>query len=133
VAYQPDGTRLATAGSNGTVRIWDTATGEQLHALASHTGWVRSVAYQPDGTRLATAGDDGTVRIWDTATGKQTGWRAAHLPDQNLAVWNAETGDLLGATSGAWYWLGCSVVVDGALTRLPAETYGLLPALPGAA
>jgi WD40 repeat protein len=94
---------------------------------------VQSVAYQPDGTRLAAGGNDGTVRIWDTATDKQTGWRAEHLADGELALWHAETGDLLGATSGAWYWLGWSAIVDGALTRLPAETYGLLPPIPGPA
>jgi WD40 repeat protein len=133
VAYQPDGTRLATAGNDRTVRIWDAATGQHLHTLTGHTDWVQSAAYHPDGTRLATGANDGTVRIWDTATSDQAGWRAEHLPDGELALWRAETGDLLGATCGAWYWLGWSVVVDGALTRLPAETYGPLPPMPGLA
>jgi len=130
VAYQPDGTRLATASDDRTVRIWDPATGEHLHTLAGHTGPVLAVAYQPDGTRLATASDDRTVRIWDLATGEQSGWYVEHLPNGEVALWHAETGDLLSATSGAWYWLGWLVIVDGALTRLPAESYGPLPSIP---
>jgi WD40 repeat protein len=91
------------------------------------------VAYHPDGTRLATAAGDRTARIWDAATGDQVDWRVEHLPDGELALWHAATGDLLGATRGAWHWLGWSVVIDGALTRLPAETHGLLPSMPGLA
>ncbi|MFD3473020.1 AAA family ATPase [Streptomyces sp. NPDC058682] len=74
----PDGTpRLATGGEDGTVRIWDPATGtQQGEPLTGHTGGVYAVAVftAPDGTpRLATGGEDGTVRIWDPATGTQQG------------------------------------------------------------
>ncbi|MEV4105834.1 hypothetical protein AB0J42_36835, partial [Nonomuraea sp. NPDC049649] len=66
VAFNPDGTRLATASADGTVRIWNPATGRQIGTpLADHTGPVYSVAFNPDGTRLASAGEDRTVRIWD--------------------------------------------------------------------
>ncbi|MFB7128268.1 hypothetical protein, partial [Kitasatospora sp. NPDC056273] len=70
----PDGSpRLATTGDDGTVRIWDPATGAQVgDPLTGHTGDVNAVAVftAPDGSpRLATTGDDGTVRIWDPATG----------------------------------------------------------------
>ncbi|GAA2815562.1 hypothetical protein GCM10010441_45240 [Kitasatospora paracochleata] len=74
----PDGTpRLASAGNDGTVRIWDPATGAQVgEPLTGHDDWVNAVAVftAPDGTpHLATGGDDGTVRIWDPATGAQVG------------------------------------------------------------
>jgi hypothetical protein len=88
---------------------------------------VLPVAYQPDGARLASAGDGGTVRIWDAATGEPVDWYVAHLPNGDLARWHAATGELSGATSGAWEWLDWNVILDGALTRLPVETYGPLP------
>jgi WD40 repeat protein len=63
-AFSPDGSRLATASQDGTVRIWNPYTDapEQL-VLRGHTGGVGAVAWSPDGTRLASGGDD-TLRVW---------------------------------------------------------------------
>ncbi|MET8156627.1 hypothetical protein ABZT47_09650 [Sphaerisporangium sp. NPDC005289] len=78
VAVAPDGSWLASAGWNGTVRIWDTATWQQSAILTGHrpsitkrTHSVRGIAAAPDGTWLASAGSDGTTRVWDTATWRQ--------------------------------------------------------------
>ena len=98
--------------------------------LTGHTRWVRSVGFSPDGTRIVSGGgDDGTFRVWDATTGKPTAWRIEHLPSGELARWDAASGQLLGATAGAWRWLGYPVVVDGRASRLPAETLGPLPPL----
>ena len=79
VAIAPDGTWLASAGGyDGTVRIWDPATGQQRAALTGHSRRVKAVAIAPDGTWLASGGDDGTVRIWDPATGQQRAALAGH-------------------------------------------------------
>ena len=69
--YSPDGTRIATASSDSTVRIWDAATGVQLLALNGHADTVAGVAFSPDGTRLVSASYDNTVRVWDVSTGAQ--------------------------------------------------------------
>ena len=65
---------LATASEDGTVRLWDPATGQPIgDPLTGHTGAVTGVAFSPDGHRLATASDDGTVRLWDPTTGQPVG------------------------------------------------------------
>ena len=66
VSYSPDGKTLATSGSDGTARIWDTS-GKELAQLKGHQGLVWNVSYSPDGKTLATIGGDGTARIWDTS------------------------------------------------------------------
>jgi WD40 repeat protein len=64
VAFSPDGTRLATASDDKTVRVWDALSGQALQVLQGHTDSVWSVAFSPDGTRLATASGDETARVW---------------------------------------------------------------------
>jgi len=77
MAFSPDGKRLATASQDGTVGIWDAATGEKVLTLQVFsstifpTGGANSVAFSPDGTRLGSASVDKTAKIWDVATGRE--------------------------------------------------------------
>ena len=64
VSFSPDGKRLATASRDNTVKLWNSATGQEIKTLTGHTDWVRAVSFSPDGKRLATASADKTVRLW---------------------------------------------------------------------
>ena len=70
MAFNPDGTRLATCSGDRLVRIWDTESGSKLLTLRGHLDSVRQVVFSPDGVYLATASDDQSVRVWDAFTGR---------------------------------------------------------------
>jgi WD40 repeat protein/tRNA A-37 threonylcarbamoyl transferase component Bud32/tetratricopeptide (TPR) repeat protein len=81
VDFSPTGEWLATAGADGTVRVWSAATGEQAHLLRGHTGAVTRLAFSPDGALLASGGMDGTVRVHDTRASRLLRAHAAHPPN----------------------------------------------------
>ena len=71
VAFSPDGKSLAAGSMGKTIKLWDIATGKELHTLKGHSRYVSSVAFAPDGKSLASASPDKTIKLWDTGTGKE--------------------------------------------------------------
>jgi len=71
VSFSPDGQRLVSSGFDGTVKVWDAATGRELYSRRIHSNYARSVAFSPDGQRLAFACSDKTVKVWAAATGRE--------------------------------------------------------------
>ena len=96
VAFNPAGTRLATAGTDGTIRVWNyQAVSETASAsltlyqtLSGHTYTVRSLAYSPDGSRLASGSWDSSVRLWNPDTGEQTALLSGHTGYVNAVAYN---------------------------------------------
>jgi WD40 repeat protein len=68
VAFSTDGRELATGEGDGTVRLWNVATGSPVAVLRGHQAEVSCVRYSPDGQRIASASQDHTVRLWDAKT-----------------------------------------------------------------
>lgn len=71
VAFSPDGKLLATASSDGLVRLLDPEKESVLHKFEGHKGTVLTLAFAPGGKLLASAGEDGSVRLWSPGDGKQ--------------------------------------------------------------
>ncbi|MEB3317618.1 MAG: AAA family ATPase, partial [Cyanobacteriota bacterium] len=73
-SYSGDGSRIVSAGDDGTLRVWDAKSGKGIgEPLRGHQGGVRSASYSGDGSRIVSAGADGTLRVWDAKSGKGIG------------------------------------------------------------
>jgi WD40 repeat protein len=77
-AFSPDGTRIVTASTNRTARLWDARSGRVVGTLKGHTHQLTSAAFSPDGTRIVTASKDDTARLWDVASGRVVATLAGH-------------------------------------------------------
>jgi len=65
VAVSPDGRTLVSGGQDGTVRLWDVPTHQQLGQPLRMSTWVTDVAFSPDGRAVAAADQWGNLRRWD--------------------------------------------------------------------
>lgn len=85
--FSPDGCMVAAGGVDGTVRLWEVATGQERLRMAGHQGQVFAVAFSPDGRQLASAAADGTVLIWDVTGLTPTQRRAAAAQADPSKLW----------------------------------------------
>jgi WD40 repeat protein len=70
LAYSPDGKILVTAGKDGSVSLWNVATGKVQAVLHGQASGVDGLTFSPDGKLLAAQGGD-TVKLWDVAARRE--------------------------------------------------------------
>jgi WD40 repeat protein len=122
VAISPDSATILSGADDGTLILWDAATGGILRQWTGHEGRVRDVAFLPDGTRALSGGDDDVLVLWDTRTGQPVRTFTGHdddvfavavspdgtqalsgSRDRTLILWDIETGHIVrryGQTEG---------------------------------
>ncbi len=123
VLASPDGKYVLSASTwpkaDETIRVWDAATGAQLHAMEGSKGDIPCLILTPDGKAAVSGSEDGVIRFWDYSAGKQTGVTKAHNglivslafspdgkllasagADQSIQIRDAKTAELIRAFVG---------------------------------
>lgn len=97
--FSPDGKTLATAGNDGTARLWSIPDGRELHTLDIGGTRPTALAWSPDGTRLAVASVEVPVSVWDVATGRRVASLTNSPPQSYGVAWSPDGSRLATATS----------------------------------
>lgn len=84
--FSPDGTLLASGSWDGTVKLWELASGRLLWT-GRHTSQVNRVVFSPSGTLLASGGDDATLRLWAVGSGMEL-QTLAHPEPISVLAWS---------------------------------------------
>jgi len=78
VAFMPDGKTILSGGLDNTLKLWNIETGQEIHSLSGHTGWIMSVAaFKKGNTALKkyntflSASYDKTLKLWNSQTGQE--------------------------------------------------------------
>jgi WD40 repeat protein len=99
IAWNPDGSQLATGGASGDVRIWNAATGQLIMTLLGQTHSVSAIAWSPDGNQIASVEVvNNSIQLWDTATGAPLLILQGHTDRINRVIWSPETTQLASAS-----------------------------------
>ena len=148
IALTADGSLAVSAGSDGTARVWDAATGESRNVLRGHVFHVNDVALTPEGLAV-TAGADNTLRFWDPASGRclrilqghtggahgvaaavdgralvscASGMGQKEQADHTVRLWNLATGRNLRVFKGHSHWVTSVAVTPDGQTAISGST-----------
>jgi WD40 repeat protein/serine/threonine protein kinase len=113
-----DGTSCLAGGSDGSLRLFEVATGSEKQALAGHSDGIESVAASENGLWLASAGRDSRVRVWDAGDGVCRHEFEGHEGIVRAVVFDPDAGAVISAGD------------DGSVRLWPLEE-GSLPELLG--
>ncbi len=114
VALAPDGKTLAATTPNGTIQLWEVATGKEIRTIQAPAGSGGGLLFSPDGKLLAGRGADQSIRLWDTSTGKEV--RQIRREQKNPRVGFVAVGGFYGAA-------GLAFAPDGKTLAAPETAF----------
>ncbi len=123
ISFNRDGSLLASASNDKTIKVWRVGTGTSLQTFFGHNKAVMSVSFSPDGSLLASGSKDNTIKLWDMSTSFSSGEvlftlkgheEAVNLVkfspnsqivasasiDKTIKLWDVNTGKLLHTLKG---------------------------------
>jgi WD40 repeat protein len=85
VVFSPDGRHQVSGSGDGTLRLWEVASGTS-RVLEGHGDPVRAVAFSPDGRHLVSGSDDKTLWLREVASGQEIAFLDGDFPFLSLAL-----------------------------------------------
>ncbi len=116
--WSPDGSMLCSGGDDGTINLFDAASGALIRSMHSPSARNWSVEFSPDGKRLFSTGDEVSETIWDVATGNEIARLAGRTGSAYRGAWSRD-GRLIFSTGA-----------DGTVRIWDAQSYAPLAVLP---
>lgn len=100
LVWSPDGDKLASAGEDQQVQIWQATTGKHIFTYQNHTRTINALAWSPDSQHLASASNDHSVQIWKAHSGKSLSHYQEHRHWVQALSWSSD-GKLLASGDAA--------------------------------
>ncbi len=114
IHYSPNGKQIASAASDGVIKLWDTKTGQLLHTLQGHSSGIHTIKYSHNGKQLVSISRRNIIELWNINTGSlvktiDTDYKMAiHnisyspddknillIDDSSIRIWRVDTGEII--------------------------------------